>query len=143
MSPIVSVSTSKKFLFAFDKFAVEDNFGFHSLAEEVLGSDEEGGVVGAVRSFGNMVVVDLMTGHEGGAASTRVGGVLVVGIGAGEAGIGEAEEGAVVALLSDDRGVDLCGAHAVAYDEDDVTGVSRLFVFDLLGAQEQRKEGKK
>ena len=122
---------------------VEDAAGDHeagSLAEVVLGRDEEGGVVGAVRSLGDMVVVDLVSGHKGGAASTRVGGVLVVGIGAGEAGVGETEEGAVVAFLSDDGGVDLCGAHAVTDDEDDVAGMGGTLLFGLLGGKEERQQ---
>ena len=73
-----------------------------SLAEETLGVDKEGVVVGAVGSLGNMAVLHLVSGHEGTAASTRIGGVAVVGIGAGESAVGETQEGTTTGALRHD-----------------------------------------
>ena len=40
------------------------------LAKEILGIDEEGVIVGAVGTFGNMIVLYFMTRHECRATST-------------------------------------------------------------------------
>ena len=84
---------------------VEHAAGDHeasSLAEETLGVDKEGVVVGAVGSFGDMAVLHLVSGHEGTAASTGVGGVAVVGIGAGESAVGETQESTSTGALRHD-----------------------------------------
>ena len=73
-----------------------------SLAEETLGVDKEGVVVGAVVSLGDMAVLHLVSGHEGTTTSTGVGGVAVVGIGAGEAAVGETQESTSTGALRHD-----------------------------------------
>ena len=99
------------------------------LAKEELGIDKERRRLRAVRTLGNMMVFHLLACHQCRAACTRVGSILIIGIGAGKTRERETQESTVVAALRHNGGIDLSRPHSVAHNKNHI---ARMRLFYLL-----------